>query len=259
MVSDPKWSGYCAVLVNVHDIAAMGGKPIAMVDVFSVSKKETCGPVSLGMSEAVKKFNVPIVGGHIHPDAPYNALDVAILGTVKKDAIIYSSTANVGDDVLFAVDLDGGVHPSSNLNWDSTSFKDPKIVQTQIESMRVLGESHLVNSGKDVSNPGLVGTLGMLLELSLKGAVLDLNKIPIPDELDLDQWLKMYPGMGFVVTAKKGKTKDVISTFNKHKLTCERIGEITNEPVLTITDGKDRADVFDFRRDTITGLKSMRK
>ncbi|HJJ47310.1 MAG TPA: AIR synthase related protein, partial [Methanocorpusculum sp.] len=32
---DPYWAGYCAILVNVHDIVAMGGKPIAMVDVLS--------------------------------------------------------------------------------------------------------------------------------------------------------------------------------------------------------------------------------
>lgn len=254
MVSDPKWAGYCAVLVNVHDIAAMGGKPIAMVDVFSVSKKDTCEQVSLGMSEAVEKFNVPIVGGHIHPDTPYDALDVAIIGSVRKDAIIYSSTANVGDDVLFAVDLDGRVHPSSNLNWDSTSSKKPKIIQTQIKSMRVLGESHLLTAGKDVSNPGIVGTLGMLLELSCKGAVLDINSIPIPKKLDLAGWLKMYPGMGFIVTSKKENTKEVILTFKKHGLTCERVGEITDDSTLTITDGDDKADVFDFKKDTITGL-----
>ena len=254
MISDPKWSGYCAVLVNVHDIAAMGGKPIAMVDVFSVSKKETCAQVSLGMSEAVEKFNVPIVGGHIHPDAPYNSLDVAIIGTVKKDSIIYSSTANVDDDVLFAVDLDGRVHPSSNLNWDSTSFKKPKIIQTQIESMRVLGESHLLTAGKDVSNPGIVGTLGMLLELSSKGAVLNLNDIPIPNGIDMDQWLKVYPGMGFVVTVNKENTKSVISTFKKHKLTCAKIGEITNTSSLTISDGNNQEDVFNFSQDSITGL-----
>ena len=31
MEADPYWAGYCSVLVNIHDIAAMGGRPIAMV------------------------------------------------------------------------------------------------------------------------------------------------------------------------------------------------------------------------------------
>src|SRR5512136_705910 len=38
MEADPYWAGYCAILVNIHDIAAMGGHPIAMVDIFSISK-----------------------------------------------------------------------------------------------------------------------------------------------------------------------------------------------------------------------------
>ncbi|MDY6965039.1 MAG: methanogenesis marker 2 protein [Halobacteriota archaeon] len=254
MTADPKWSGYCAVLVNVHDIAAMGGKPIAMVDVFSVSEKKTCDLVSDGMREAVKKFNVPIIGGHIHPDTPYNALDVAIIGSVKKDCVIYSSTAETEDEIIVAVDLHGRVHPSSELNWDSTSDRGPETLQRQIDSMRVLGEAHLVSAGKDISNPGLIGTLGMLLEVSGKGAVVNIHEIPIPEELSLNRWLKMYPGMGFIVTSRPEDSEDVISIFEDHEMSAAKIGEITDDSKLTITDGSDSADVFDFEMDSITGL-----
>ncbi|MDY6865503.1 MAG: methanogenesis marker 2 protein [Halobacteriota archaeon] len=255
MVSDPRWSGYCAVLVNIHDIAAMGGRPIAMVDVFSVSKKSTCTLVSAGISEAVRKFNVPIVGGHIHPDTPYSALDIAILGTVKRDCVIYSSTAEVGDDIIMAVDLDGMVHPSSELNWDSTSQKDPQTLQKQIDSMRVLGESHLVNAGKDISNPGLIGTLGMLLEVSKKGAIVEVDKVPIPKDLNMENWLTIYPGMGFFVTARPENTEEIISIFEDHQLISARIGKITDGSILSITDGSECASVFDFKDGCITGLE----
>ena len=255
MASDPRWSGYCAVLVNIHDIAAMGGRPIAMVDVFSVSKKSTCELVSTGMSEAVRKFNVPIVGGHIHPDTPYNALDIAILGTVKRDCVIYSSTAKVGDDIIMAVDLEGRVHPSSELNWDSTSQKDPLTLQKQIDSMRVLGESHLVNAGKDISNPGLIGTIGMLLEVSGRGALVDVNKVPAPPGLTMEHWLTIYPGMGFFVTARPENTEGIISIFQDHELSSARIGEITDDSILSITDGSEVASVFNFKDGLITGLE----
>ena len=33
---NPYWAGYCSVLVNVNDIAAMGGKPLAMVNIMSI-------------------------------------------------------------------------------------------------------------------------------------------------------------------------------------------------------------------------------
>ena len=85
MEVDPEWSGYCSVLVNVHDIAAMGGWPVAMVDVLSVDDQEMAEKVLRGMKKGIEKFNVPIIGGHLHPDTPYSALDVAILGQGEEE------------------------------------------------------------------------------------------------------------------------------------------------------------------------------
>ena len=123
MEADPYWAGYCAILVNIHDIAAMGGKPLAMVDVFSISDPRIQKQVLSGMHDASLQFGVPIVGGHLHPDTPYSVIDVAILGIARKDAVIYSHTAQDGDAVIVAVDLSGRVHPSCVLNWDSVTMK----------------------------------------------------------------------------------------------------------------------------------------
>ncbi|MDD1717702.1 MAG: AIR synthase related protein, partial [Methanoregulaceae archaeon] len=79
MEADPYWAGYCSILVNIHDIAAMGGKPLAMVDVLSISDEKIQKEVIQGMHDASLQFGVPIVGGHLHPDTPYSVIDVAIL------------------------------------------------------------------------------------------------------------------------------------------------------------------------------------
>ncbi len=255
MQVDPQWAGYCAVLVNLHDIAAMGGKPIAMVDVFSISSRQTCTKVSQGMAEASRKFGVPVIGGHTHPDMLYDVIDVAILGTAKRDSVIYSSTARPGDNLLVAYDRDGRVHPSSDVNWDSTSHKAPSIVRKQMESMRELGEKHLVTAGKDISNPGIIGTIGMMLEVSNAGARVDLNGIPVPDGVELLKWLKMYPGMGFIVTCRPGDTDDVIRTFRENYLTSAKIGEIVGGSKLVIADKEQEEVLFDFSKDNITGIR----
>ncbi len=258
MRADPEWSGYCSVLVNVHDIAAMGGRPLGMVDVFSSNSNEITQKVLKGMKEGIDKFGVPIVGGHIHPDTPYSALDVAILGIAKKDCVIYSSTAMAGDDVVLAIDLDGRVHPSCDVNWDSTYLKETKIVRQQVSSMVELAENKLLTAGKDVSNPGIVGTLGMLLEVSGVGADVDMDVMPKPASLEYDHWLKMYPGMGFIVTCKPENTKTVIQTFINHKLNASKIGKIVSAPRLDLVKGKERATVFDFTKHEITGLGPAR-
>ena len=79
MEADP-YGRLLLVLVNVHDIAAMGGKPIAMVDVFSMPKNtHTHEQVVKGMHDASAQFGVPIVGGTSIPMHPYSVIDVSIL------------------------------------------------------------------------------------------------------------------------------------------------------------------------------------
>lgn len=259
MKADPEWAGYCAVLVNVHDIYAMGGRPLGMVDVFSSGSDEVTRKVLRGMKAGIDRFGVPVVGGHTHPDTPYAAIDVAILGHVKKENIIYSSRARPGDDIVLAVDLDGRVHPSGDLNWDSTFLKDTPVVRRQAGSMVELAERRLLTAGKDVSNPGIVGTLGMILEASGVGADVEVPDIPKPPELEYDQWLRMYPGMGFVVTCRPENTEAVLDVYRDHQLDAARIGRITPSHRLVIARGMETATVFDFARQAITGLKPQKR
>ncbi|HMK48159.1 MAG TPA: methanogenesis marker 2 protein [Methanocella sp.] len=258
MQADPEWSGYCAVLANVHDVYAMGGRPIAMVDVFSSCSEEVGAKVLRGLRSGIDKFGVPIVGGHTHPDTPYAALDIAILGRVKKDCIIYSSEARPDNAVVLAIDLDGRVHPSCDLNWDSTLHKDAAIVKDQAASMIELGEKKLLTAGKDVSNPGILGTLGMILEVSGVGAQVELSRIPKPPDIEYQRWLRMYPGMGFIVTCRPENNRAVLEVFEKHGLPAAQIGTIMSPQRLDLLDGQDRTTLFDFRTDGITGLKPLR-
>ena len=253
--ADAEWAGYCAVLVNVHDIAAMGGWPVAMVDVLSAGSTDLAEAVLSGMRKGIEKFKVPIVGGHLHPDTPYSALDVAILGKAKKGAVILSSSAKPGDSVVVGIDLDGRVHPSFAINWDSTSFKSGEILLRQLGSMRELAERGLVTAGKDISNPGMLGTLGMLLESSRAGAVVDLEKIPKPEGMEMVVWQKMYPGMGFVVTAPAAKAEEVAGIFRGRGLTSAVIGRVTEERRLLIESGSEKAVLFNFEAETITGIR----
>ena len=259
MDADSEWAGYCSILVNIHDIVAMGGTPLAMVDVLSTSSLEVSNLVLAGMSEAVKRFGIPVVGGHIHPDTHYNALDVAILGVVKSDSIVYSSKADEDDDVIVAVDLDGRVHPSCALCWDTTTMRRPEILKKQIEVMKILGEKHIVTSGKDISNPGMLGTLGMLLEVSRVGALIDLDSIPIPEGVEMQHWLKMYPGMGFVVTANPENTEEVLKVFEGAEMAAALVGTITDTNKLEIAGNNEKATVFDFSFQTIMGIENINR
>lgn len=255
---DPYWAGYCSILVNVHDIAAMGGRPVAMVDVLSASEDEMMVKVSDGMHAAAAAFNVPVVGGHLHPDAPYNVIDVSILGVADLDNVIYSSKAEVGDAIIMAIDLNGRVHPSARMNWDSVTMKTPEILQKQIAVMKILGEHHLLTAGKDISNPGVIGTLGMLLEASCVGGVVDLTSIPHPDleaiNVSFEQWVRMYPGMGFIMTAGQKSVDAVCRKFREAGMASQVIGTVIKERKLTLTKGSESVSIFNFCQEGITNI-----
>ncbi len=258
MEADPYWAGYCSVLVNIHDIAAMGGHPIAMVDIFSIAKTTVQEQVVKGMHDASAQFGVPIVGGHLHPDAPYSVIDVSILGSARMDSVIYSHTAQIGDSVIAAIDITGRVHPSCALNWDSVTMKTAAEVRAQISLMEQIGRKHLVTAGKDISNPGIIGTLGMLLEVSGKGAEIDLGLIPKPNlaanDLTFEQWVRMYPGMGFILTANKRHVEELIRLFSSVGMTAHEIGSVNASRELRIRyEGKD-TQVFDFIKNGIMHL-----
>ena len=257
--SQPYYAGYFAVLVNVNDIAAMGGKSLAMVDVLSISKDRICGQILKGMSAAIEKFNVPIVGGHTHPDCNYNAIDMSIIGTVPKTDIILSSTAEEGDDIVFVMDLDGFFPDGLKYAWDTTTKKDASIVQAQLDIMTVIASKHLTHSAKDMSNPGSIGTLGMMLETSMKGGLVDINKIPTPDGVDLIQWILSYQGCGFVFSCLPENSAEIISIFESVGCRGAVVGKVDGSMKLKLTmDGKTLT-LFDFEKDIITGCCPNRK
>jgi len=253
MLADPWWAGYGAVLVNVNDISAMGGRPIGMVNVVSTGDNEIFAEMIRGIRDGVAKFGVPMVGGHVHPDMPYTSISVAIIGIAKRDAVIRSDTAQAGDSIVLAYDLDGRVGTNSIYSWDTTTMKSPASVREKYMVMQKLAEEHLVTAGKDISNPGTIGTIGMLLETSKKGASIDITMIPHPAGVDFIHWLKMYPATGYVVTTQH--TEECIRTFRDAGLDAEVVGTIDDGPCLDIFEGDTRVTVFDFRRDTITGIR----
>ena len=258
MKTNPFYAGYFAVLVNLNDISAMGGIPLAMVDIVSMKDEYVCAQVMKGMEEAVQKFGVPIVGGHTHPDCGYNAIDVAVLGTARRESVIYSHTAMVGDDIIFAMDLDGFFPPALPYAWDTTSHKDPETCRKQMLIMNEIGRRHLVRSGKDISNPGSVGTLGMLLETSGRGGNVDIDKVPRPSGIELEQWLLAYQGCGFTVTCDPSCSSAVMGLFDDVGITSSVVGQVDASSRLTIKSDDDISTVFDLKKERITGCDPSR-
>ena len=76
---DPWFAGWSGVMVNLSDIAAMGGRPLALVNSVWSSGEEGISALMEGMRIACDRFGVPMVGGHSNQQSSYQALSVSVL------------------------------------------------------------------------------------------------------------------------------------------------------------------------------------
>jgi selenophosphate synthetase-related protein len=98
----------------------------------------------------------------------------------------------------------------------------------------------------------------MLLEMSEKGAVIELDAIPRPDlkehGIGFEQWVRMYPGMGFILTAKKRHAGEVVRRFASVGMTARVIGHVNGDRNLCIEHGGEQASVFDLKKESVMGI-----
>ncbi len=247
---DYYWAGYCSVLVNVNDIYAMGGEPIAMVNVIG-GEPEKIDRILAGIRTGCKKFAVPMVGGHVHPEPDIREISVAILGRAKK--ILSSFNAHCGDDLILAIDLDGEQYNGYS-HWDTTTKKSSQEVIRRLNVVKNIAEQGLAQAAKDISNPGILGTIGMLLETSGLGAEVDLSKIPVPCYMELRKWLAFYPGFAFIFSVDPKNSAAVCRLFSEVGVASEVVGRVQREPRLILQGKENSIELMDFRLNHITGI-----
>lgn len=249
---NPRWAGYCSVLVNVNDILAMNAMPIAAVNVISIRNDEAIKPIIQGICDACSKFDVPMVGGHLHPDASVDSISVAMLGEVRGEKPLLSDSCRPGERILIICDRRGRFTPRIPFSWDCTSMRSRTEIRRNVKNLlKVLS---YLTAGKDISNPGMLGSLAMLLEASRAGALVDVSKIPRPKGVDFLQWLNAYQGFGFIGTAKEKHVDIIVDSLAGSGLSVSVIGDVIADRKFMIRSGRSEKLLFDFSQDKITGL-----
>lgn len=243
VAADPWFAGWCGVMVNLSDIGAMGGRPIAVVDALWADGVAGAEAILAGMRAAADRYGVPIVGGHSNIRSDRAQLSVAVLGRAKK--LLTSFDAQPGDRLIAVTDLRGRYRPPF-ANWEAATDAPASRLRGDLEILPRLAEAGLSKAAKDISQAGLVGTAAMLAEGSGVGIRIDVTAVPRPDGVVLERWLLSFPSFGYLLAVEPGAVVGVIDTFAERDIAAAEIGTITAGHRVEITDGASNATIWDF-------------
>jgi AIR synthase-related protein len=239
----PWFAGYCSVMVNVSDVYAMGGEPIAVVDALWSRGMDPAGKMLEGMAAASLRYGVPIVGGHSNNRSERGQLAVAILGRARH--LLTSDAARPGDRLVVAVDL-RGAYREPYPYWDASTAAPALRLRADLAILPTLAERGFCRAAKDISMAGAIGTALMLTESSRVAASIDVEAIPRPPGVPLERWLLTFPSYGFVLSVRPEAVDPVLATFRERELACAVVGEVEEGSALWIRDRSDECLLWDW-------------
>jgi len=252
----PWFAGYSAVMVNLSDVAAMGGRPIAVVDALWSAGVEQAVPMLQGMAAAAAAYGVPIVGGHSNQQAARPQLAVAVIG--RAQSLLSSFAARPGDTVMMAVDLRGqweGGYPF----WNASTTAPAERLRGDLALLPEIAEAGLCEAAKDISMAGVLGTALMLAECSRVGLRIDLAALPHPDGHAHDgdpgaflRWLQAFPSYGYLLSVSPSAVDAVRARFLARGIACAPIGEVETGSSVWLQRGAlsgDLALLWDWARE----------
>ncbi len=223
----PQEIGRKALACSISDIAAMGGIPTyAVVSTGAPynTARSFLEDIGQGFNDLAKEYHVSLVGGDMTRSNRL-IINVALLGKVKKDQVIYRAGAKKGDCVFVTGSL-------------GNSFKTRKHARftPRVNEAQYLLEHARPNAMIDVSD-GLAGDLGHILEQSGVGAVIRAMDIPLAKDANLDQALHDGEDFELLFTVPAQKA-DALRRCKKHRFF--EIGTICSKPGIFLVDEKGR-------------------
>jgi AIR synthase-related protein len=251
VADDPWFAGWCGVMVNVSDIYAMGGRPIAVVDAIWDRSDDSMRPVLQGLAAASAAYGVPIVGGHSNARSEHAQLAVSIVGRARN--LLTSFDARPGDVLITAIDL-RGTYREPYPHWCAAVDVDPARLRADLELLPQLAEAGLCRAAKDISQAGVLGTALMLLECSGVGAVIDIDAVPIPPAVDRKRWLlATFPSFGFLLSVAPAHADAVLKRFATRDIAAAVIGRCDDSCQLRLRSEGHEMTAWDLREQSVIG------
>lgn len=237
-----------------RDIFTMGARPIAQLnslrfgDLTLDKTKWLLKGVVKGIGDYGNSFGVPVLGGEVYFDECYNtnplvnAMSVGILNT---DRIISATAHGEGNPVFIVGSLTGkdGIHGAAFASKDitedsvddlpSVQVGDPFMEKLLLEASLELSKTDYIVGMQDMGAAGITCSTSEMSAKTGAGMVIDLDKVPTRQaDMQPFEILLSESQERMLVVVKKGYEKEVKKIFDKWDLSCDQIGQVTNDGIL---------------------------
>ena len=237
----------------LRDIFTMGARPIAILDFLRFGNDEKSNDLIdetvRGISDYGNCIGVPNVGGEFYRDDSYNLnplLNVACLGIVQKDKIIYGNVKQEGDLLIYVGSktgnegVGGAAMASQEFKGDTTKLQhniqksDPFLEKLLLEACCEISELELVVGMQDMGAGGLlcasmeVVSRGVQKTGKQLGCVVNLEKVPIKYEMDFCNILISESQERMLIVCKESNTSKIFDVFKKWDLEYAVVGIVND-------------------------------
>lgn len=190
--SSPEDVGWKAAAVNLSDIAAMGGTPVATFLSIALPKDaqgEWAERFIEGYTDISRQFDVPLLGGDTTSSLRDIAVNVGVLGRCPSGRRLMRNGAKVGETIYVTGPLgDSAGGLQAILKGIERTEVVTRLIERhkrpvpRIEAGRILMESGKAGAMMDISD-GIGSDLRHIMKASGVGAVIDLERLPLSPEL----------------------------------------------------------------------------
>jgi selenophosphate synthetase-related protein len=255
LLEHPFGAGAAAVVTNVSDVRAMGARPLGIVDMLVAPDRAHAETVLDGIAWASEKLGTPVVAGHLTiGHAP--SLAASCTGFARRP--LRASAARPGDVLIAAFATDGRYVGEARPFFSALHDRAPELLRTDGEALVEVAERGLCHAARDVSMPGIAGSLLQMIEGARTGATLDVGALPRPDGTPLERWLLTFPSFGFLLAAAPEHVDAAVAVFTRRGLACAACGHFDGTRVLRIASGGREAMVWNLAETPLTGLDGAR-
>jgi hydrogenase expression/formation protein HypE len=272
--------GTYTVRINANDIATMGGKPLWLLTTILLPEghatSELVDEIFRQLSSACKEIGVSLCGGHTEITSGIDRVIVAgaMIGEVKKDGLITTSGAKIGDDILLtkAIAVEGTSVIARLREKDLKAAFGLNFVQKckgfiEHPGISILREAEIavrygdVHSMHDPTEGGLATGLFEVATAADVGLIVEREHIPVLPECQilcrhygLDP-LGLIASGSLLIAINPIDTEKVLKALNDNGMPASKIGKILpKEHGLKIKKGSEVSELPVFERDEITKI-----